>query len=1542
MTRTKRLVSVLLVIMMLMQTVSFAVPTQTSTNLLTDKFVDFPQDWAKDAMTAAVENGIINGTSETTVEPDKLLTRAELATMITRIFGATVEKKDLKFTDVSENDWFYSSVAKAVQMGAMEGTSDTTFAPNDYIRREDMFLTIARIIFVSDKDTSIIDTFSDSALVDTWAKEHVSGLLKNGYLHGYEDNTLRPKNSITRAEVSQVFFNLFGTYISEGGSYSGINEEKSLIIRAKDVKLTDSVINGDLILADGIGNGNCVLENVQVKGRIIVRGGEGLVTFKNVKAGGNVIINDPNGVVNFNNYSTEDPFNLNIVQNTPATFLEKPTGTGGSTGGIGGGGKKVNYTVQFWFEKTDGSEEYEENVSLRQPKTATKGSKVTASKLTGTKLPEGYVENEEHADRVVEIKRIKEGDVLKRYYKLKVYDVVFENADGSEYAKVQGIKHGFKIPASDIPADLEDTETQMFKGWAPDGKLENKIDFGTYVVTGSITLKPIMVDKQPVTVRFLDSTLLLDKSDPDYNPDDAVVKTLTIITGNEISGSDLPDGYDFVEEGFYKDPSWSDAYASLSAEELQHIINYNWWYQKDGEWKQYEDGMVITEDTDFYYGVKAVTINIRVNGVSYPLTLAAPYETDTRALDTLKDLIFMNGDILESVFEASGVEDNLLGKFENKNLIDASTRQIKNINEMRTFSSIMGKERFTQLLNDRLKHFYEPGEDYETIQEFLINYIKTHSEDEVVTDITPLINHLIENDHDTTRDMLYDAVAQIVETNPDLVLTYLQTYVNSSRGDSGKLASLKTDLNNAFVSFRDDYPTQFVSYIEQEIKALLSSDNADVKTLVTDHIVQSIKDGEYSNELTATISGMGDTDLKNLVISVIDIDYSIVESELETELSNTDNALFNVVIDALKNATSNKDQIDSKIVDLMFDALANPAITKNDLQDALDSDRDAFYDQVKTELGASGSAKTSAIDYITNLFADDSYAEIKNSAVSEYLDIVLADANKKSDLIEKAVQKVTTPSVATVLEDVISETVSDIISDIDTDDTFVSDYCESIKNNSNFNFIIDIVLATDETTTNEIISDLFDSLLAMGNDGEVLIEQIIDDFVDKMIASDTIDEELVRVAIRFIKTDDVHGPVLVKDLVDNLMHVDNIIDFAEDLGFVDASDGRLKASLDFIKQITNNQTFDVNTDNLFVIEELLTYIKTDLAFDSVCQTYFEPKVPEQIYVRVKPLLDKIEPIYTRTIDAYIAQIEVAVAAAEDNGTTTAVDSGVTIQLNPVSELLIPVYDTLIDYYDKANQKVQNSTNKIGQLYSKFYVENEYIDDIISLTRPEKWLNGSANDYTDEFSGYSITEFEDWYENIKALVVLADDLFVWYCENVDYEDVENAITSQEDRIINYSNLMCGMLTDFAENGIPESITDIYNNLMDNAMFENDLTNADGKVPVELQAYIERFAANATIGTVYLKVLERFGIRAEDLIGTLASSKINKTYTSEDIEKSLEKIEFGMQDGNKNYTTDYVFDNVIGDDYADVDAKGNSIEIQRAVKDSPLGDVVEPIE
>ena len=85
MVRTKKILSVILAIMMLMQT--FVI-----TNFAADieGFTDFPTNsWSTEAMTAAVENGLLVGTSETTIEPQKNLTRAEFAAIVTRAFGAT-------------------------------------------------------------------------------------------------------------------------------------------------------------------------------------------------------------------------------------------------------------------------------------------------------------------------------------------------------------------------------------------------------------------------------------------------------------------------------------------------------------------------------------------------------------------------------------------------------------------------------------------------------------------------------------------------------------------------------------------------------------------------------------------------------------------------------------------------------------------------------------------------------------------------------------------------------------------------------------------------------------------------------------------------------------------------------------------------------------------------------------------------------------------------------------------------------------------------------------------------------------------------------------------------------------------------------------------------------------------------------------------------------------------------------------------------------------------------------------------------------------
>ena len=348
MLRTKRFLTVLLAVVMILQTIAmptFALDTNVNVSAKTKqtiaKFTDFPKSsWSTEALTAAVENGLLVGTSETKIEPRKNLTRAEFAAIITRAFGATQKADISNFKDVKAGAWYVDSVAKAVQMGVMNGTGATTFAPNAYMKREDVILALARVLFVDGKDASVLSQFSDRDKIDTWSVAAIAGMVKEGYVNGYEDGTIRPQNLITREELAQLFHNIFKTYISAEGTVTSVAKKGSVIVRSKDVTLKDVTIYGDLVMADGIGDGDFRLENVAVTGKILARGGEGTCYFVRVASDGLVIINDPNGVVNFHNYRDDAPFHNNLLENTPATFLErkkdddkKPSSPGGTTGG---------------------------------------------------------------------------------------------------------------------------------------------------------------------------------------------------------------------------------------------------------------------------------------------------------------------------------------------------------------------------------------------------------------------------------------------------------------------------------------------------------------------------------------------------------------------------------------------------------------------------------------------------------------------------------------------------------------------------------------------------------------------------------------------------------------------------------------------------------------------------------------------------------------------------------------------------------------------------------------------------------------------------------------------------------------------------------------------------------------------------------------------------------------------------------------------------------------------------------------------------------
>ena len=505
MIKSKKILTVVLAIVMLVQSMGI-----TGFAVSTDGFKDFPTNsWSTEAMTAAVENGLLVGTSDTMIEPAKNVTRAEFAAIITRAFGAT-EKADIsKFKDVPADKWYHEPISKAVQMGVMNGTGNTTFDPGSYMKREDVILSLARVLFVDGDDTSVLDQFSDKAKIDNWSVKAIAGMVSEGYVHGYEDGTIRPLNYITRQELAQLFHNIFKTYISEDGEFNSVAKKGSVVVRSKYVTLKDVTIDGDLIMADGIGGGDFRISNVHVTGKIIARGGEGMNYFVNVTSDGKVIVNDPNGTVNFYNYREEDtPFKGgNVIENTPATFLEREPAKPSLGGGGGGVTKKYSFYIY------DSLEAIENNLDPENSLTNKTGSyKISESdvptEIDGKKIAGWYKEDDVEFYKRSDIvgKSIK--NVAGKWYPVYKYTITFVTDAGEKTVEKAENK---SLEDSDIPEVTVDA-TKEFKGWTTVEGSDTVNFTNDDLVAGTVKdvfgdetevkLYPVIVDKG-VTVKYV-------------------------------------------------------------------------------------------------------------------------------------------------------------------------------------------------------------------------------------------------------------------------------------------------------------------------------------------------------------------------------------------------------------------------------------------------------------------------------------------------------------------------------------------------------------------------------------------------------------------------------------------------------------------------------------------------------------------------------------------------------------------------------------------------------------------------------------------------------------------------------------------------------------------------------------------------------------------------------------------------------------------------------------------------------------------------------
>ena len=168
-------------------------------------------DWFYDAVVYAYINELFNGTSATTFSPNDTMTRSMLVTVLWRMEGAPTVNSTNPFTDVAAGTWYADAVVWANDAGIVNGTSATTFDPDGSVTREQIAAILYRYAKTKGWDisgASSLGTFLDGAQVSDWATRAMEWTYAEGLITGKNGGRLDPQGQASRAEVATILMRL--------------------------------------------------------------------------------------------------------------------------------------------------------------------------------------------------------------------------------------------------------------------------------------------------------------------------------------------------------------------------------------------------------------------------------------------------------------------------------------------------------------------------------------------------------------------------------------------------------------------------------------------------------------------------------------------------------------------------------------------------------------------------------------------------------------------------------------------------------------------------------------------------------------------------------------------------------------------------------------------------------------------------------------------------------------------------------------------------------------------------------------------------------------------------------------------------------------------------------------------------------------------------------------------------------------------------------------------------------------------------------------
>ena len=175
-------------------------------------------DWFYDAVRYAYETGLMDGVGDGQFAPNATTNRAMVVTILYRLAGEPAVAGQSDFTDVADGLWYTDAVLWAAQKGIVNGISATEFAPAGDLTREQLAAILYRYAACQGYDVSQradLSGFGDASSISGYAQEALSWAHAQGLVLGFEDGSLRPQGTASRAQIAAVLMRFLAAVSAE-------------------------------------------------------------------------------------------------------------------------------------------------------------------------------------------------------------------------------------------------------------------------------------------------------------------------------------------------------------------------------------------------------------------------------------------------------------------------------------------------------------------------------------------------------------------------------------------------------------------------------------------------------------------------------------------------------------------------------------------------------------------------------------------------------------------------------------------------------------------------------------------------------------------------------------------------------------------------------------------------------------------------------------------------------------------------------------------------------------------------------------------------------------------------------------------------------------------------------------------------------------------------------------------------------------------------------------------------------------------------------